>query len=348
MQVDLRSDTVTRPSAEMLDVMRSAPVGDDVFGDDPSVNALEEQVAREAGKERALFVPSGTMANQLALRAQTQHGDEIILHARCHIFNYESGGLAALCGLQSRALDSDDGTLHPDALDAAYRDADDVHHAPTRLVCLENTHNTCGGRVVPLAHMQRVRRWCDQHQLRLHLDGARGWNALVAAGWTLADLAAPVHSLSLCFSKGLGAPVGSVLVGDSATVERARRFRKMWGGGMRQAGVLAAAARYAMDHHVTRLADDHRRARAFALGLAGLPGVYTDPSLVETNMVYFMVMADHPLRQRGPDAVQRVLEEAGVRVLGLNGIFRAVFHLDVDDRQLDYALHVMRKTFAGA
>lgn len=346
--VDLRSDTVTRPTGAMRDAMRAAEVGDDVFGDDPTVNLLQDRVAALLGKERALFVPSGTMANQLAVRAQTRHGDEILLHHKAHIYNYESGAAAALAGVSIRTFDTRDGTLPEDIAGHLHLN-DDPHFAPTTLVCFENTNNGCGGVVVPQAAIEataasaRAAAGQAGKPIRLHLDGARLFNAAVASGRTVSALAAPFDTVSICLSKGLGAPVGSVLAGDAATIARAYRFRKMYGGGMRQAGVLAAAGLHALEHHVARLADDHRRARRLAEALAAIEGVSVDLDRVQTNLVYFDLAAEHPLASwysgDTPGVVGR-LAEHGVRVVGSPTRLRAVTHLDVDDADIDHAIDV--------
>lgn len=343
--VDLRSDTVTRPTAAMRQAMFDAPLGDDVFGDDPSVNALEAEAAELLGKERALFVPSGTMANQLALRAQTRPGDEAVVHAKSHIFNYESGGAPALSGLSLRPIDSADGTLPLDAIDGALHLSDDPHFAPTTLLCLENTVNGCGGVVLPAGYAELATGLVRAHGIRAHLDGARLMNAVVASRRSAADIAAPFDTVSLCLSKGLGAPVGSVLAGDAPTIKRAWRFRKMFGGGMRQAGVLAAAGRHALRHHVERLADDHRRARELAEALAELPGVRVDLERVQTNLVYFGLDDDHPLArvdEQHRSALVVALAERGVLITGGIHRLRAVTHLDVDDDGLARAIDAFR------
>jgi len=280
--IDLRSDTVTQPTAAMRRVMAEAVVGDDVFGDDPTVNRLQEEVARQLGKEAGLFVPSGTMSNQAALKAQTRPGDQIICEAGAHIFRYEGGGPAALSGLLVSCIDTPDGVLRWDLVAEALNPAD-VHCAPPSLVCLENTHNRAGGRILPQDSVIEIGQQAHARGLRLHLDGARLWNAHVATGMPLAELAAPADTVSVCFSKALGAPVGSVLVGDRRTVDRAFRYRKMFGGGMRQAGVLAAAALHALEYHLDRLAEDHRHARTIAERLAHPRLTVGHP--VDTNIV---------------------------------------------------------------
>jgi len=326
LPVDLRSDTVTRPTPEMREAMAAAPLGDDVFGDDPTVLALEARVAAALGKEAALYVPSGTMANQLALRVHTRHGDEIIAHAGAHIINYESGGHAALAGVGARTIDSPDGSLP--GLDAAIHQIDDPHFSWTTLVCLENTHNGCGGVVLDPAHVASVTAAARARGIATHLDGARIFNAAVASSAPVGRLAAGFDSVSVCFSKGLGAPVGSALAGSSAAIKTARRFRKMYGGGMRQAGVIAAAALYALEHHVDRLVDDHARARGFAEAISALPGISVDLSRVQTNLVYFDLEPAHRL-----DGVALVaaLKAEGVLITGGAHRLRACTHLDVDD-----------------
>ncbi len=325
--IDLRSDTVTRPTAPMREAMARAEVGDDVYGEDPSVNLLQERIARLLGKEAALFVPSGTMANQLALRAQTRHGDVVLAGEHAHVLLYESGAAAALSGVQIQSLgaggffDGDDvrAALHPR----------DHHYAPTTLVVVENTHTVSGGRVFALERIRDVAQAARECGLRLHLDGARLWNAVVATGIPAATWAEPFDSVSCCLSKGLGAPVGSVVSGSAETIERMHRFRKMLGGGMRQAGILAAAGLYALDHHMARLAEDHARARRLSAGLRELGvKVRGEP---DTNMVLFEV-----------DDVGGFERAIHVRKLLIDliapGTLRAVTHLDVDAVDIEDAL----------
>lgn len=349
LRVDLRSDTVTRPTAAMLDAMKSAEVGDDVFGDDPTVHALEEAIARRLGKERALFVPSGTMANQLALRASTRPGDEIVAHARSHIYNYESGAPAVLSGLTVRAIDSPDGNLPDGAVRASLHLSADPHLAPTRLIAMENTHNACGGVPLTARAMEPVVAVAREHSLALHLDGARLFNAAVALGEPVDALAAGFDTVSVCFSKGLGAPVGSALAGPSDVIQSAHRFRKMFGGGMRQAGYLCAAALYALDYHVERLALDHARAREFARRLARAPGIVLDAEAVRTNIVYFELEAHHRLAARDAMGTAQLVAAARAHGIGLTGHglrLRAVFHLDVDDDALELACSTLDKLLA--
>jgi threonine aldolase len=324
--VDLRSDTVTRPTPAMRRAIMDAEVGDDVFGDDPTVQALERRVAELAGKEAALYVPSGTMGNQLAIRCHTEPGDEVLLEPESHIFLYEQGGLGANSGCLAHLVPGERGLVTPAEVVAAVRDPADDHVARVRLLCVENTHNRQGGVVVPLERLQAVAAVARAHGVAVHLDGARLWNAGVASGIPLRDWAATADSVMMCFSKGLGAPVGSILTGSGDFIRRAHRVRKRWGGGMRQVGILAAACLYALDHHLERLADDHRRAKTLAAGFAQAPGVrIIEP---ETNIV--IVTLEHPALD--PAALLRALEARGVRMVAFGARrLRAITHLDVDD-----------------
>ena len=324
--VDLRSDTVTRPTPAMRRAIMDAEVGDDVFGDDPTVQALERRVAELAGKEAALYVPSGTMGNQLALKCHTEPGDEVLLEPESHIFLYEQGGLGANSGCLAHLVPGERGLIAPEQIADAVRDPADDHVARVRLVCVENTHNRQGGVIVPLERLRAVAVAAREHGVAVHLDGARLWNASVASGIPLRDWAATADSVMMCFSKGLGAPVGSILTGPAAFIRRAHRVRKRWGGGMRQVGILAAACLHALDHHLERLAEDHRRAKTLAAGFARAPGVQVvEP---ETNIV--IVTLEHPALE--PAAVLRALEERGVRLLAFGARrLRAITHLDVDD-----------------
>jgi threonine aldolase len=324
--VDLRSDTVTRPTPAMRRAIMDAEVGDDVFGDDPTVQALERRVAELAGKEAALYVPSGTMGNQLAIRCHTEPGDEVLLEPESHIFLYEQGGLGANSGCLAHLVPGERGLVTPAEVVAAVRDPADDHVARVRLLCVENTHNRQGGVVVPLERLQAGAAGARAHGVAVHLDGARLWNAGVASGIPLRDWAATADSVMMCFSKGLGAPVGSILTGSGDFIRRAHRVRKRWGGGMRQVGILAAACLYALDHHLERLADDHRRAKTLAAGFAQAPGVrIIEP---ETNIV--IVTLEHPALD--PAALLRALEARGVRMVAFGARrLRAITHLDVDD-----------------
>ncbi len=281
--IDLRSDTVTQPTDAMRQAMLHAEVGDDVYGEDPGVNALEAFGARLLGKQAALFVPSGTMSNLLAVMSHCQRGEGAILGNAAHIYRYEAQGSAVLGSVALQPLPMQrDGTLAFDDIRAALA-PDDAHFVQTRLICLENTHN---GKVLPLSYLQEMGAFVAERGLKLHLDGARLFNSAVASETPVEVIAAPFDSISICLSKGLGAPVGSLLVGSHDFIARARRLRKMLGGGMRQAGILAQAGLFALEQHVTRLADDHRRAKRLAEGLAALPGIELDLSLVQSNMVF--------------------------------------------------------------
>jgi threonine aldolase len=336
--IDLRSDTVTRPTPAMKAAMLAAEVGDDVFHEDPTVNALEERVAALLGKEAALFVPSGTMSNQIAVKAHTRPGDELLCDANCHIYVYEGGGPAVLSGVTCRTLDGEHGVLDVGMLEGKVRPPDD-HMVRTRLVCLENTHNRGGGRIYPLDKIRAVRAWAGKHSLAMHLDGARLWNAIVATGVPAATWAAEFDTVSVCFSKGLGAPVGSALVGPRELIVVGRRIRKLFGGGMRQAGVLAAAALYALEHHVDRLAEDHRNARTIAEAVASTPGLRLQGE-VQTNLVFFEV--DRALGTAA-EMVTRLAGQ-GVAVLATAPqTIRAVTHLDVSAAQAERAAAAIRQ-----
>jgi threonine aldolase len=338
--IDLRSDTVTRPTPAMRKAMYDAEVGDDVFGEDPAVQRLEERTAALLGKEAALFVPSGTMSNQICVRVHTHLGDELICDANCHIYVYEAGGPAQLSGVTCRTIEGDGGILDVSQLDGLVRPVDDPHQVRTRLVCLENTHNRGGGRIYPLEKIQAISEWARRHGLAMHLDGARLWNAVVATGIPAATWATQFDSVSVCFSKGLGAPVGSALVGPREFVVRARRIRKLFGGGMRQAGVLAAAALYALDHHIERLAEDHRHAQTLAQAIAETPGMKLDPPDVDTNLIWFSVER----RLGTAREVAAALKDRGVLVHASGPQrLRACTHLDVSAAQVQRAAEAIRQ-----
>jgi threonine aldolase len=328
--IDLRSDTVTRPTSGMRAAMASAEVGDDVFGEDPTVNKLQERVAAWLGKEAALFVPSGTMSNQICIKVHCQPGDEILCETTSHVYVWEGGGPAVLSGVTCRIIDGDFGILDLTQLKDKIRSTTDIHCVRTRLVYLENTHNRGGGRVFPLEKVQAIGAWAHGNGLLMHLDGARLWNAVVATGISATEWAKPFDSISVCFSKGMGAPVGSALAGSKEFVAKARRIRKLFGGGMRQAGVLAAAALYAMDHHIDRLAEDHRNAQILADAITNTAGLQLKPPKVETNLVWFE--ADPELGTAKEIAAR--LREKGVLVsaAGVN-VLRACTHLDVSAEQ---------------
>lgn len=337
--IDLRSDTVTRPSDGMRRAMYEAEVGDDVFGEDPTVNRLQERVAELLGKERALFVPSGVMGNQLALRSQTDHGDEVIVDRLSHIYNYESGAAAALAGVQLNIVSGKRGIPSLDDVTAAIRPPN-YWDPKTRLVCLENTVNKAGGVVVPLATSDAIGALTHKHGIRYHLDGARLWNASAATGISEERFVKPFDTVSVCLSKGLGAPVGSVLAGDADVIHRAHRFRKMYGGGMRQIGILAAAGLYALEYNRPLLADDHQNARRLAEAIAELPGFDVDLETVETNIVLFDV--DGPA-----EAVLAELQSDGILMVKFGpSTIRAITHLDVSRDDIDKVVHRLHVRFS--
>jgi threonine aldolase len=330
--IDLRSDTVTQPTAAMRQAMMNAPLGDDVFGDDPSVNALQDKVAALLGFEAALFVPTGTQGNLVALMSHCQRGDEFIVGQMAHTYRWEAGGAAVLGSIQPQPLNHQpDGSLALADIEAAIK-PDDPHFARTRLLALENT---IGGKVLPLPYIEAATALARRHGLATHLDGARLFNAAVASGVPAREIAQHFDSVSVCFSKGLGAPVGSALCGSRDLIARARRWRKMAGGAMRQAGLLAAAASHALDHHVERLADDHANAKRLAEGLQGLEGVTVEPP--QTNMV-FVDLAPH----KASGVVER-LAQRGLLCTGLYRL-RLVTHLDVSAADIDRAITVLRDT----
>ena len=332
--IDLRSDTVTRPTAAMWDAMRAAPLGDDVFGDDPSVNALQERIAADLGFEAALFMPTGTQSNLCGLMSHCQRGDEYIVGQMAHTYRWEGGGAAVLGSIQPQPIPNQpDGTLALADIEAAIK-PDDAHFARTRLLALENTW---GGQVLPLPYIEAATALARRRGLATHLDGARLFNAAVASGVPAREITRHFDSVSVCFSKGLGTPAGSALCGSRELIARAHRWRKMAGGAMRQSGVLAAAASHALDHHVSRLAGDHAHARLLAEGLAGLAGV----SVVapQTNIVFVDLAPTKPA-----DVVAR-LAERGVLATGLYKL-RLVTHLDVDADDIGRALHVLRVVLA--
>jgi threonine aldolase len=343
LPIDLRSDTVTRPTPGMRAAMAAAEVGDDVFGDDPTVQQLEARVAEMLGKEAALYVPSGTMSNQVGLRVHCQPGDEFLCETNCHILCYEQGAYAQLFGIAAQPVEGEHGVLHVEQLMNRIRPEND-HCVRTRLVCLENTHNRGAGRVQPYDDVAEICGWAAESGLKRHLDGARLFNAVVASGISAADWAAHFDTVSVCFSKGLGAPVGSALCGESDSIRQARRHRKALGGAMRQAGIIAAGALYALEHHIERLAEDHANARLLAQAVRTTPGLQLDPEGVDTNIVIFDLDPElgtaaafcARLRDEGvwmyPIATQRI---------------RAVTHLDVSREQTQHAANVLQDTAAA-
>jgi len=338
--VDLRSDTMTRPTPAMSKAMAEADVGDDVFGEDPTINKLEAMAAERLGKEAALYVVSGTMGNLVSLLAHCGRGEEIILGSLSHTFFFEQGGSAAVGGIHPRTIPNQpDGTLPLPEIEAAIR-ADNVHFPRTRLIVLENTHNLCSGYPLDIDYMQAVGDIARRNDLKIHVDGARFFNAAVALGVAPDKLAAEADSVTFCLSKGLAAPVGSVVCGSRDFIAEARRARKIIGGGMRQAGVLAAAGIVALTEMVDRLADDHANARKLAEGLAELPGLSIDLSTIKTNIVFFgLTRDDMPVEQ-----LIKMLDDAGVRMLTVgDGRIRAVTHYHITADDIDYTLGVCSK-----
>ena len=337
--IDLRSDTVTQPTPAMRKAMAAAMVGDDVFGEDPTVNALQEKVAGLLGKEGAIFVPTGTMANQLSIKSHTQPGDEVIIEASSHACNFEGGAAGALSGVQFYLVNGVRGIMEPSSIEGAIRPLD--HHFPvTKLVCLENTHNRGSGSVYPVEKMRDIYELAQGRGLRVHLDGARLWNAAIAAGIKPHEYAQYADSVSVCLSKGLGAPMGSLVSGSKTFIDRVHRFRKMFGGGMRQAGIVAAAGIYALDHHVKRLKEDHRNAKRLAIELSEMKGISINPDHVETNIV----IVDISKTGRTASQIVEAMKEEKVLILATGKtLIRLVTHLDVSREDIEIALKGFRK-----
>jgi threonine aldolase len=335
---DFRSDTVTRPTDKMRRAMAEALVGDDVLGDDPTVIDLEGRAAEIMGKEAALFCPSGTMANSIAVKMWTNALEEVIVEERSHIYNMESTHMTFISGVTPRPVRSARGAMDPKDVAAAVRKPN-VHTPQTTLVCIENTHNNWGGAVVPLENFKGIRRVADEHGLRVHLDGARIFNASVASGVPVRAFADEVDSIQFCLSKGLSAPVGSMLAGPRERIEFGRRLRKALGGGMRQVGVLAAPGLIALTEMVDRLKDDHDRAKALARGINGLPGIAIDPATVETDIVIFGF--DHP--KLSSAALLEKMKEKGILALAVSGGVRMVTHKDVGDADIERAIKAFKE-----
>jgi threonine aldolase len=337
--IDFRSDTVTKPTPGMRKAMFEAEVGDDVFGEDPTVNALQEKVASILGKEASIFVPSGTMANQLSIKSHTQPGDEIIIETTSHPYNFEGGAGAVLSGVQFFCVKGDRGVLEVSQIEEALR-SDDHHFPVSRLICLENTHNRGGGTVYPIERLRKIYGFAKSKGLSVHLDGARLWNASVASGIKPSEYAKHADSVSVCLSKGLGAPIGSLVSGSKEFINRVHRFRKMFGGGMRQAGIIAAAGIYALEHHVERLKEDHENAKRLAVALRELKGVVINPAHVETNIVIFDVAQSGMTAREIADRMkpERVL----IHPFGRTEI-RMVTHLDVDREDVEIALKAFER-----
>ncbi len=326
--IDLRSDTVTKPTPQMREVIAAAAVGDDVWGDDPTVIELQDLICELTGKEAALFVPSGTMSNQIAIAAATNSGDEIICEAQAHIVKYECGAPAYLSRVNTRQITSTDGQLDLDLVKEMIRPID-LHFPTTRMLCLENTHNSLGGRVLPLNYINEAGDLAKEFGLHFHCDGARLWNASATTGISIHDYSKPFDSVSLCLSKGLGAPVGSVLVGKKDFIEKAKKFRKMFGGGMRQAGIIAAGGIYAVQEHFKLLSNDHANARKFGEILAKSKLIEIDLNKIETNIVYF----NYPEHFKQDDLLNNLKDRSVLLGGAGRRTLRAVFHIQISDTE---------------
>lgn len=339
--IDLRSDTITRPSMAMREMMAHAPVGDDVYGEDPTVNELQKKVAVLLGKEKALYVASGCMGNQLSIKAHTQPGDEIIVERESHIFNYETVAPAMVSNVQLNTIEGRYGIITAEQIKQAIRSRE-YYMPPTRLVCLENTHNRAGGTIYPIDEIRRIRDLVKSEGLLIHLDGARLWNACIATGISPQEYAQYFDSVSVCFSKGLGAPVGSAVAGSEEFIRKVHRYRKIFGGGMRQAGIIAAGALYALEHNRERLAEDHEKARYFAKEVSAISGFIVDMASIQTNIVIIDVQRDGLT----PAAVLDTLRGEGVLLsAGSPGKIRAVTHLDVSMEEVRSAAAAFRTLF---
>ncbi len=339
--IDLRSDTVTKPSAAMREAMAKAEVGDDVFGEDPTVNLLQQKVANLLGKEAALYVPSGTQANQICIKVHTQPGDEVIMEKGCHLFNYETGALAFLSNIQPHTIEGVRGVMNVEQITKAIRPK--AYYMPrTALVAVENTHNRAGGTIYPISVIAEIFELTRSEKMGYHLDGARLWNACVETGISPKEYAAYFNSVSVCLSKGLGAPVGSVIAGSKEFIERARKYRKIFGGGMRQAGILAAAGIYALENNRERLREDHAKMKYFAGELAKLPSMTIDMEAVQTNIVIIGVEKTG----KSPEEVLAMLKSRGVLLTMGNWMsVRAVTHLDVSMDEVKLAVTVFHELF---
>jgi len=337
--IDIRSDTVTRPSKGMLEAIMKAQVGDDVFGEDPSVNELQERCAEITGKEKALFTPTGCMANQLAVKAHTKQGDEVIVERESHILNYETSAPSVISNVQLYPVPGFYGVMSPEDIEKHIRPKD-YYFPLTSLICLENTHNRAGGTIQPLDNIKAISDIAKKYGLKMHLDGARIFNASIATGLSVKEYSSYFDSISFCFSKGLGAPVGSVLCGSSEFITLAHKWRKILGGGMRQAGILAGAAIYALDNNVDRLSEDHEKAKFFANEISQIDGIKIEPENVQTNIVIFSTM------KYKKSEFMALLREKGVIIS--SGSFenlRTVFHLDVSMEEVKKAVGIIKELF---
>jgi threonine aldolase len=339
--IDLRSDTVTQPTEEMRKAMFRARVGDDVFGEDPTVNLLQEKISELTGKEAALFVASGTMGNQVCINVHTQPGNEIIVERNAHLYNYESGAPGLLSGVQIMPIPGQRGSFTLEQVREVIRPFN-VHHPRTALICMENTHNREGGTIFPLDEMTKISRFARESGIKLHLDGARLWNASVATGILIRQYCELFDSVSMCFSKGLGAPVGSIISGSRDFIDKAHYYRKVYGGGMRQAGILAAAALYAVEHHIKRLEEDHTRARMLGEFIATVPGIEFDADSAQTNIIIFNVKNTG---YSGQQVIDR-LQQSGIKMLTFAGTkIRAVTHLHITDQDIKNTIKVLKEIF---
>lgn len=342
--IDLRSDTVTKPSKEMREAMVSPEVGDDVYGEDPTVNKLQEKIAELLGKEAALFVPSGTMGNQLCIKSHTQPWDEVICDKDAHIYNYESGSIAGLSHVQVMPVNGKNGIFTADQVEEVIRP--EAYYLPkTKLVCIENTHNRGGGSIFPIDEIKRIKNVVDKYGLKFHLDGARLWNASIATGISMKEYSSYFDSVSVCLSKGLGAPVGSVIAGSKEFIKIAHRYRKAWGGGMRQAGILAAAGLFAIEHNFKRLAEDHRRAKYFAKEISKISRIKIDPDSVQTNIILFEVEG-----LTAQEVVAKIKDpsktgDSLLLSIGKKYLVRAVTHLNVNDEDIEIAINILKAHF---
>jgi len=341
--IDLRSDTVTHPTDSMRKAMAGAEVGDDVYGEDPTINRLEERSAELMGRDAAVYVPTGTMGNQIAIHIHTHPGSEVVAEAGSHVFNFEMGAMAALSGTLPRPIETDDGLLEPEQVETAIQ-PNAGYRTPTSLVVLENSHNLAGGRVSTPERMAELIAVARRHGLPVHLDGARIHNAAAALGISAAELSAGCDTVMFCLSKGLGAPVGSILVGDADTITEARRIRKMFGGGMRQAGIIAAAGLVALDEILPTLTEDNLRAHTLAVGLAAIPAIVLDPDTVDTNIVFFSLAED---ASSDAGALASRLAEEGVLCHPLGGdSIRMVTHYHISDDDIEKAVEITEKVLS--